>query len=280
MNYHHLYHAGNFTDVFKHTILVLLIRALERKDKPFCYLDTHAGIGRYDLFSEEAQKTQEFENGIITLLKGTIFPEEVIDYLSVIRIVNANVESTRLKFYPGSPVIVRQLLRPQDRMILTELHPQEMQLLKQEFLRDQQTSVHHLDGYQALKAFLPPKERRGLVLIDPPFEQVNEFEQITTALITAYKQWPTGIYAVWYPLKKMDQVKEFYNTLQKSILEKILMTEFAIYPLETPQGLNGCGMVIINPPYQIDEQLAKLIPWLWQALSPAKKGYFRLEFLK
>jgi len=268
MNYRHLYHAGNFTDVFKHAVLALLIQALCRKDKPFCYLDTHAGIGRYDLESEAAQKTGEFKTGILKLLQSQKdFPEEIADYVAVIRKINA---AEKLRFYPGSPLLVKHLLRANDRMILTELHSDDFKLLKQEFRNDKQIAVHHLDGYQALKAFLPPKEKRGLVFIDPPFEQPHEFEQLVEALSAAYQRWPTGIYAIWYPLKNLAAVKNFYQDLQILQLSKVLKLEFTPYPVDSPVGLNGCGMIIINSPFQLDQQLEKLLPWLLQVLAPDK----------
>lgn len=279
MNYRHLYHAGNFADVFKHIILTLLIVNLKNKDKAFCYLDTHAGIGFYDLSLTEAQKTHEYESGILKLLQQKNFPTEFTDYLKIINLVNKNSKND-LQFYPGSPLIVKYLLRPQDRMILCELHPEDVQLLKQEFMQDKQAAVHHMDGYQALKAFLPPAEKRGLVFIDPPFEQPNEFDTLKTWLDFVYQRWPTGIYAVWYPRKDIPQVKKFLQSLQNSQWSKILVIELNIYPEDSPQGLNGCGMVIINPPWKLDEELKKIMPWLLKVLAGSENGNFRVDWLR
>ena len=268
MNYRHLYHAGNFADVVKHVILTLLIQDLLRKEKPFCYLDTHAGSGCYDLQSASAQKTREYETGISRILQQKDYPVEIENYLSAVKAV--------APFYPGSSRIVRPFLRDHDRMILTELHSQECALLKQEFHHDKQVSVHNTDAYQALKAWLPPKERRGLVLIDPPYEQNNEREQIIAGLKTAFERWPTGIYAIWYPLKNNIWVQHFHRLLKKSGFEKILIAELSIYPEDTPLSLYGCGMIIINPPWQFDIQLKNLMPWLWQVLSPQQQGNYRV----
>jgi 23S rRNA (adenine2030-N6)-methyltransferase len=167
MNYRHIYHAGNFADVFKHVLLVALIRSLLQKDKAFCFLDTHAGIGRYDLQSTQAQKCKEFVGGIAKIMQQEKPPALIADYLNCVKKTNANAPD-QLQFYPGSPDIVKQLMRPQDRMILTELHDEDYLTLRRAFPHDKQVGVHLQDGYQALKAFLPPPERRGLVLIDPP----------------------------------------------------------------------------------------------------------------
>lgn len=265
MNYHHIFHAGNFADVFKHITLILLIESLKRKDTPFCYLDTHAGIGRYDLLAEAAQKTKEYEEGIKQIWhnqsQSNVLP--VIDlYLKIIADIN---EASQLRYYPGSPCIVRALLRPQDRMILTEFHPQEVEKLKQEFLQDHQVAVHFQDGYQALKAFLPPKERRGLVLIDPPYESADEFEQIIHGLQQALIRWATGIYAIWYPIKNRADTNKFINQL-KQLTNNVLVEEFMIYPDDVPTRLNGCGMAIVNPPWQLDQAMVSLTAWLTTVL--------------
>lgn len=278
MNYRHNYHAGSFADVFKHIVLIALIQSLLQKEKPFCYLDTHAGAGRYDLSSEAAQKSREFDTGIIQLLKQKHFPEEIESYLAAINAVNAEKKSLP-QFYPGSPRIVRYLLRPQDSMILTELHPEEFATLKQEFRQDKQVAVHHQDGYQALKAFLPPSERRGLVFIDPSFEKSEEFKQIITGLKIALERWAAGIYAIWYPIKNRTEVNDFYRGLKTQFSKEILIIEFGIYAEDLP-GLTTCGMVIINPPWQLDRKFEKIIPWLWQALSPDKTGNLRIKWLE
>lgn len=270
MNYRHSYHAGNFADVFKHVILVELILALQHKPKAFCYLDTHAGAGYYDLATETAQKTREFESGISKLWQQQAVPDYLNHYWSLI--TTANQQQTQLRYYPGSPRMVRPLLRAEDRMVLTELHPEEAAELKREFRGDKQVAVHQLDGYQALKAFLPPSERRGLVFMDPPFEQTDEFDRIVAQVAMALTRWSSGIYAIWFPIKDRQRVTKFYQALANSSGKPVLLAEFAIFPEDSPVGLNACGMVIINPPWQIEAKLTVVLQTLWQILSPDKLG--------
>jgi 23S rRNA (adenine2030-N6)-methyltransferase len=288
MNYRHIYHAGNFADVFKHCVLIALLQALQRKEKGFCYLDTHAGSGRYDLRAAEAQKTGEFSAGIERILRQKIagaVPAEISAYLAAIKSINSNPHLEQNKnpaeifpsIYPGSPLIARHFLRPQDRMILAELHPHDAALLKKEFRNDKQTAAHQQDGYLALKAFVPPAEKRGLALIDPPYEQENESERIYAALQLALKHWATGIYAVWYPIKEQRLAHALQQQLTSLPAKEILYAELSIYPEDTPLGLNGSGLAIINPPWQIEARLHQLLPWLWQALSPQKTGGFRIS---
>lgn len=276
MNYRHIYHAGSFADVFKHIVLIALTQALLRKEKPFCYLDTHAGIARYDLFAQEAKKTQEAQNGIFKLSSEKKIPKLVAEYLQIITAFNQG--NAQLQFYPGSPRIVRSLLRSTDRMILTELHPRDFEKLKQEFLPDRQVLTQQQDAYQALKAFLPPKERRGLALIDPPFEKMDEFKQIITGIKNALERWETGIYTIWYPLKDKIEVEKFYRAL-KNLNKNTLIAELNIYPKDAMVGLPGCGMAIINPPYQLDETLKELVPWLWSMLAIDKSGGHKVYWL-
>jgi 23S rRNA (adenine2030-N6)-methyltransferase len=203
------------------------------------------------------------------LLAANNLPPVVQNYIDCVKAFN--------DFYPGSPCIMRHFLRPQDRMVLTELHAQDVQLLQQEFRHDKQVAVHHQDGYQALKAFLPPKEKRGLVLIDPPYEKSDEFEQLVRHLRAALKRWSTGMYAIWYPLKDQASVKRFHYALKESNIENILIAELSIYPEDAPVSLNGCGMAIINPPWQLDKELNLLLPWLWKILSPQGLGSYRVR---
>ena len=273
MNYRHIYHAGNFADVFKHIVLATLTKAFLRKDTPFCYLDTHAGIGRYDLHSIAAQKSKEYENGIQKVLSADNVPEVIQEYLSC-------VQQNQTEFcYPGSPQIVKHYLRAQDRMILCELHSEDYQTLKKNYSHNKGIAVHHQDAYQSLKAYLPPKEKRGLILIDPPFENTNEFTNITTALTTALKRFETGVYAIWYPIKNYAAIKKFHQQMKQHISRPMLICELSIYPDDVISGLNGSGMLIINPPFQVDEQLSDLLPWLWKVLSINQQGMQQIKFL-
>jgi len=272
MNYRHIYHAGNFADVFKHVVLAELLKTLLRKEKPFCYLETHAGIGRYDLQTMEAQKTKEYLSGIVAVYQQTEqLPVEVQAYLQIVKGLNKGAEQL-LRYYPGSPCIAQSVLRAQDSMILAELHPEDAVLLKKEFAADKRVSVHQMDGYNALKAFLPPKERRGLVLIDPPFEQEHEVSRIEQGLQTALRRWSSGIFVVWYPLKDQKLIQKLQQKLNALGVAEILYAELSIYPEDNPTGLNGSGLAILNPPWQFDQQLQQFLPQLWQILSPQKTG--------
>jgi len=262
MNYRHIFHAGNFADVFKHVVLSLLLKSLHRKDAPFCYLDTHAGAGRYDLDSAAARKTGEFKDGILRLWQAEPLPD-FTDYLAAVRAVNA---SDALRYYPGSPAVAGFFLRPRDRMVLLELQPEECAQLKARFAGDRRVTVLEQDGYAGLKALLPPKERRGLVLIDPPYEAEDEYARVVEGLRRAHARWDSGIYALWYPVKNRPPVERFHRALVSTGIRKMLLAEFAPYPEDAGFRLNGCGLVVINPPWQLDEVLRLLLPRLLQVL--------------
>lgn len=279
LSYRHGFHAGNFADVQKHAVLTLLVQALLRKETPFCYLDTHAGAALYDLQSTLSRKTGEHLAGIGRLWDRNDVPPEAGDYLAAVRALNAARQQKSLRFYPGSPWLVQHFLREQDRMVLTELHTTEAPLLKEAFAQHRHIAVHHMDGYQALKAFLPPKERRGLVLIDPAYELHDEFERAGEALLAAWKRWPTGIFALWYPIAKRDSLRGFYRRIADSGVRKVLRAELCVAPDDVPNRLNGSGLIMINPPWQVDEQIRKLQGWLWKALAEDGQGAARLDWL-
>jgi 23S rRNA (adenine2030-N6)-methyltransferase len=264
MNYRHSYHAGNFADVFKHSILVLLIQKLLQKEKPFCYFDSHAGIGYYDLYSAETQKTQEYISGIAKVLAQESYPPELTTYINIIKKLNLG---DSMQYYPGSPYIVRQMLRAQDRMVLMELHKDDVQMLKQNFFNDQQVAVHHCDGYLGLKAFLPPKENRGLVLIDPPFEEKDEFTKVIEGLKIALERWRNGIYAIWYPIKDRLSVNEFLTQINTIAPNEVLVSEITIVEQSELSSLVSCGMAIINPPWQLDQKLKYVVPWMEKTMK-------------
>jgi 23S rRNA (adenine2030-N6)-methyltransferase len=273
MNYRHIFHAGNFADVFKHIILIAIVKSLLKKDTPFCYLDTHSGIGRYDLLSDSAQKTKEFEDGIGKVFSRTNAPSLIQEYVQCIKNMN---QQDSLQFYPGSPCLVRSFLRPADRMILSELHPDDYRQLKHLFAGDKQVAIHHQDGYQSMKAFLPPKEKRGLVLIDPAYEKSDELSSLPKQLASILQQWETGIYAVWYPIKNRAAVERFHANLKQKISRPLLTAELSIYPEDVPLELSGCGMAIINPPWQLDKELETLLPWLLKVLSKDPAGKYKI----
>ncbi len=275
MNYRHAFHAGNFADVMKHAILAMLIDHLRLKPAPFCVLDTHAGIGRYDLTSEMALRTGEYEGGIARLFGQAPPHPALAPYLEAVAALNPD---NALRWYPGSPRLARALLRPQDRLVLSELHPDDAFVLKREFAGDPQVAVHHMDAYLALKAHLPPKEKRGLVLIDSPFEKVDEFTLLANGLMQAHARWPTGIYAIWYPIKERPAVWRFEEALAGAGIPKILIAEVTIHREDTHRRLNGCGMAIINPPWKLDETLAEMLPVL-HAILPGTGGGSRVSWL-
>jgi 23S rRNA (adenine2030-N6)-methyltransferase len=275
MNYRHIFHAGNFADVFKHVVLSLLLKSLHRKDAPFCYLDTHAGAGRYDLSSAAAQKTGEYRDGIKRLLNGQSLPE-LADYLATVSALN---DGQTLRYYPGSPRVARFFLRPQDRAELLELQPDECAQLKAEFAGDRQVQVRLQDGYTGLKALLPPRERRGLVLIDPPYESDKEFQQLIEGLREACARWESGLYALWYPIKSRPPVERFHRALVASGIRRILLAELSPYPEDSNFRMNGCGMVMINPPWKLDETLHLLLPNLLNVLRQHPVGRTEITWL-
>jgi 23S rRNA (adenine2030-N6)-methyltransferase len=266
MNYRHAYHAGNFADVVKHAALTLVLEHLRKKETPFCVVDTHAGVGCYDLKGTEAEKTGECEDGIVRLLNGPPLPPSLAGYSAALRKVNA--DWPKLRYYPGSPRIAHALLRPGDRLALVELHPEDVRLLRRSFAGDPQVGVHAGDAYTALKALLPPKERRGLVLIDPPFEAKDEFRSIAKGLTQALRRWPNGIYAIWYPIKDPEPVERFLGEIA-NLGHSCFTAELFRHPPDDPLRLNGSGLLLINPPWKLDESLADLMPILADRLGAA-----------
>jgi 23S rRNA (adenine2030-N6)-methyltransferase len=261
MNYRHAFHAGNISDVFKHAVLVLLVEHLLQKDSAVCVIDTHAGQGRYDLTSEAAAKTGEFRAGIGRVLAAAP-PAALARYSALVQA--AQPAAPALQIYPGSPALLQALLRPQDRLILMELHPEDAAVLRREFRADARVHVHARDGYEGLRAVLPPDERRGLVLIDPPYEAPDEMTVLVAALTAAHARWPTGQFALWYPIKERGAVDRFHGALATAGLRKLLCAEF----LPTrDQALRGSGMILVNPPWRIEDRLDALLAALGPALG-------------
>jgi len=279
MNYRHAYHAGNFADVVKHAVLARLVEYLKQKDKAFRVIDTHAGIGLYDLGSEEAGKTGEWRGGIGRLLDATFSPEAAALLKPYLDAVGETDASGELSFYPGSPLVVRRLLRKQDRLSAIELHPQDVQLLKELFAEDFQVRVTELDGWLALGAHLPPKEKRGLVLVDPPFEKEGEFLRLVEGLQRAHRRWPGGIYALWYPIKDRKAVAGFRQALADAGIPKIMDIGFEIRRPSSEPRLDGTGMIVVNPPYTLERELNVLLPALHALLAEEKGADWSLEWL-
>ncbi|MCK9552605.1 23S rRNA (adenine(2030)-N(6))-methyltransferase RlmJ [Aquamicrobium sp.] len=279
MNYRHAYHAGNFADVVKHAVLARIVEYLKRKEKPFRVIDTHAGIGLYDLASDEAGKTGEWMSGIGRIMQANISVEAealLAPYLDAVRAVN---EGQEFAHYPGSPKIVRHLLRRQDRLTAIELHPQDAAQLKARFEGDIQTRVIELDGWLALGAHLPPKEKRGLVLVDPPFEEGGEFGRLVDGLAKAHRRWPGGIYALWYPIKDRGAVDVFQSQLAQAGIPRVLDVGFDIRPSGKVPRLDGSGMVVVNPPFMLEAELKAMLPELHRLLSLEQGAKWSVNWL-
>ena len=255
MNYRHAFHVGNFADILKHLVLTLTIERLKQKDKPFRYIDTHAGIGAYDLTSEEARRSPEWEDGIGRIYNQTA-PENVAEILAPFfgAIADLNPQGT-LKSYPGSPLLAANLMRMQDSLRLTELHPEDSQTLRERFKEDERVKIESRDGYEALAAYLPPPERRGVALIDPPFEDRDELAHMARAAMRAIERWPTGTFIFWRPLKDLENTQKFDDGLAGWLLddmemqpEKLLMADLWVREIVEPGPLCGAGVVVVNPP--------------------------------
>ena len=261
MNYRHAYHAGNAADCLKHTLLVWVLRALARKDKPFFVLDTHAGAGRYDLDDIPARRTGEAARGIFRLLDDP--PPALADYVSVVR---------QAGLYPGSPAIVATLLRPGDRAVACELHPEDAAELRRNLGGQPGVAVHLRDGYEAVGAFLPPPERRGLTLIDPPYEAIDEADRVVAAIRTAQARLPGGVVMAWYPIKHRAPVRALHDALKQAGLRDLVAAELLLRaPLDAAR-LNGSGLIVANPPYRFEAEIPPILAALLARIGEREPG--------
>ncbi len=281
MNYLHSYHAGNFADVVKHVILMLVIQYLQRKEKGFRILDTHSGSGSYQLESEAAKATGEADAGVQRLFldgdlsKVSQLPPQLAEllrpYLEILHAVNPN---GKLTTYPGSPQLARLLMRKQDRLTACELRRSEAIKLKNLFAKDFQVKTIELDGWMAMKSFLPFKEKRGVVLIDPPFEKPNEFEQALTSITQGIRRSPSTTYLLWYPIKAFYQSKKWRDQVERLKpdlrIETIMRAELYVRAADNDDQLNGTGMIIFNPPFTLEDQLQRLLPALQRLMADPK----------
>ena len=282
MNYRHAFHAGGFADVIKHIVLVRILLYLQDKPAPFRVIDSHAGAGIYDLTGDEARRSGEWLTGIARLMQAR-FSEAtlplVTPYLDIVRAFNPQRD---LKAYPGSPLIARALLRPQDRLTACEVEPKARKRLIEALRRDTQARVVDLDGWVALPAFVPPKERRGLVLIDPPYEQKDEFERMAAGFAQAFAKWPTGSYLLWYPVKSRRATDNLARQVAEAVgagapAGKCLRLEFSVAPQTAGAGLISAGLLIVNPPWTLAGELKAILPELEKPLGQGGAGRFRLE---
>ena len=276
LSYRHMFHVGNFADVFKHALLTRVLVAMTAKDKPFLYLDTHAGIGRYDLSHSWAQKAREYENGIARVWQAKDAPETMGPYLELVRAMNPH---GTLRCYPGSPAVAKHLLRSDDRMVLVELNKTDHAELARVFQHERRVAVQLMDAYQALKAYVPPPERRGLVLIDSSFDRSREFDRLVRALKDAYARWPTGVYAIWYPLMEPAPMRDFYGAVQRSGMRKVLRFEIEVRERDESGIIPGCGMLVVNPPWRLDTEAKPMISWLAKKLVVTGAPRARTDWL-
>ncbi|MEQ8405434.1 MAG: 23S rRNA (adenine(2030)-N(6))-methyltransferase RlmJ [Oceanicaulis sp.] len=284
MNYRHAFHAGNFADVLKHAVLALCLEHLKKKPKPFRYIDSHAGIGAYDLTCDEARRSPEWTDGIARLLAASP-PADAARALSpLLDTVRAMNLDGALGAYPGSPELAARLMRQSDRLQLCELHPDDARTLDRRYARDGRVKVEGRDGYTALKALLPPREKRGVVLIDPPFEHRDEMAHMAEAAMAALRGWPTGTFIFWRPLKDLWAAERFDVGFAEWLIEeqgftpeKILRADLWIRDLDTEGKLAGAGVMVINPPYTLEDDLKALLPWLCELLKQDEGAGWRLD---
>jgi 23S rRNA (adenine2030-N6)-methyltransferase len=279
MNYRHAYHAGNFADAMKHAVLCRVLTHLRDKPAAFRVIDTHAGAGVYDLGGAEAGKTLEWRDGIGRLMQAKLDqPVRALlaPYLEAVASFNP---AGPLTAYPGSPALVQSLLRPQDRLIACEIEPHAAAALSGRLRGDARTKAIAIDGWTALTAYVPPKERRGLVLVDPPFEQPEELSRLAQGLAGAHRKWPTGCYLLWYPIKDAAEVAAFIRRLSRLGIAKMLRVELIPATSTTDTGLRGSGLIVVNPPWRLYGDLAGLLPALGRVLSRAATCPMTLDWL-
>ncbi|MBS0240737.1 MAG: 23S rRNA (adenine(2030)-N(6))-methyltransferase RlmJ [Proteobacteria bacterium] len=282
MNYRHAFHAGNFADVLKHAVLALALARMTAKPKPLRVIDTHAGIGTYDLASPEAQRTGEWHSGIGQLIGPGAEPLPssiatlLAPYLEAVRALNPPGDPIA---YPGSPALSLALMRPDDRLVACELHPEDAGLLRQALARDRRAKVLQLDGWQALRSLLPPKERRGLILVDPPFEEPGDFERHLVGLADGVRRFATGTFMLWFPIKDRRQASSFEAGLVRMHLTKLLWIELATETPEAAEKLAATGVAVLNPPFGLAEQLGELLPFLAERLATGPGSSWSLRDL-
>jgi len=277
LSYRHSFHAGNHADVLKHVTLSLILDAMNSKDKPYVYLDTHSGAGCYSLRSEHAKKTSEFSGGIGKVWQAKNPPQDMASYLSVIQRYNRGNE---LGYYPGSPLFAKTLMREQDHIVLNEIHPSDAPLLKREFSKDRRAHINQIDGFHLCREKLPPQPRRGVLLMDPSYEMPNEYQQTVEAIKNAQKRWETGTFALWYPVVDRENNDWLERKIKQTVQRPTLLVELAMANDSKDYGMTASGMIVINPPWKLFEQLQTILPWLCQTLEVKPQAVQRLEWLR
>ena len=279
MNYRHAFHAGNFADVLKHIVLVRAVAYFKRKPAPFRVIDTHAGIGVYDLDGEAARKTEEWRAGIEKIQTATFSPEVAHVLQPYLDAVHAENLDGGLRFYPGSPKLVSRLLRAEDRLIINELHAEDAARLRRTFARSRQVKVMSLDGWTVLKAVLPPKERRGITLIDPPFEQPGEFDRLLKSISEHQRRFATGAMILWYPIKDRQRVEDFYRQISALAVANCLVCELAIGEIVVGGPVRATGVILINPPFPLHDEMKVVLPALCTSLGQCDGANYDLRWL-
>jgi 23S rRNA (adenine2030-N6)-methyltransferase len=279
LSYRHGFHAGNFADVHKHVALVMLLEHLQKKATPFCFIDTHAGAGLYDLQSSFAQKHREFESGYLRVAAGAAPQQQVRRYLECVVAAGVTDPPDVLRSYPGSPRLAQAMLRAEDRMVLAELHNTEVPMLRANLGDGRRVAVHHRDGYEALPGLVPPRERRGLVLLDPSYELRDEFVRTTDALLTAWRKWSTGMFLIWHPLHRNQPVAAFHRKLVQGGLRKALVAELHVGASDAPNRLTGSCLVVVNPPWQFAGKLLAASQWLARTMAQEQHAPPRVRWL-
>lgn len=280
MNYRHGFHAGNFADVLKHAMLARILLHLDAKPTPYRVIDTHAGVGRYDLGSEEALRTHEWKDGVARLDRSPLAPaaEALLEpYRAALAAIRAEHGPDA---YPGSPWFCRHAMRPFDRLIAAELHPPTWRRLAEVLARDSRCKTLAIDGWTALRANIPPKERRGLVLIDPPFEEKDEFATLSAQFIAAHRKWPTGIYMLWYPIKDRYAVEAMMDSVLDAGIGRLLRLEIDVDRPEAAGGLGATGLLIANPPWKLAAEAQILLPALTDRLAQGQRPRYLCEAIR
>jgi 23S rRNA (adenine2030-N6)-methyltransferase len=269
LSYRHAFHAGNFADVLKHSVLTLVLEYMTRKDKGFYYIDSHSGAGMYQLADEYAQKTGEYKDGIAKLIDNDDLPESLQPYIDLVKSLNDDAidENGEITLYPGSPGIARQFTRRQDSAHLFELHPTDIEHLKEYSQRWNKSHVKQSDGYQGVLGLVPPPNRRGVVLIDPPYELKEDYIKAVRTIVNAYKKFATGTYILWYPVVKRELVEQMQNAFTKSEVHNVLQVEYCQVADTLEYGMTGTGLFIVNPPWQLKDQLGEILPYLTENLG-------------
>ncbi len=271
LSYRHAFHAGNFADVLKHSVLTLVLEYMTRKEKGFYYIDSHSGAGMYQLADEYAQKTGEYKDGIAKLIEQQDLPEALEPYIDLVK--DLNREEDELSLYPGSPGIARQFTRRQDSAHLFELHPTDIEHLKEYSQRWNKSHVKQSDGYQGVLGLVPPPNRRGVVLIDPPYELKEDYLKAVRTIVNAYKKFATGTYILWYPVVKRELVEQMQSAFTKSDVRNVVQVEYCQKADTTEYGMTGTGLFIVNPPWQLSQQLEEILPYLKAKLGENETSY-------